>query len=122
MKHFYRIFLAALCLMTFWTSGYAINPYLQGDVNDDARVSIDDVTDLINALLDGTTSDFDGYGDVNGDRCPVRGIAAGAGVGHIGASGTLPPGIQRTDKHIPAWCRPHELVSVQSGFFVFNCR
>lgn len=67
MKHFYPIFMAALCLMTFWTSGYAINPYLQGDVNDDARVSIDDVTDLINALLDGTTSDFDGYGDVNGD-------------------------------------------------------
>ncbi len=67
MKHFYRFLGAALCLMTFWTSGYAINPYLQGDVNDDARVSIDDVTDLINALLDGTTSDFDGYGDVNGD-------------------------------------------------------
>ena len=67
MKHFYRFWGAALCLMTFWTSGYAINPYLQGDVNDDARVSIDDVTDLINALLDGTTSDFDGYGDVNGD-------------------------------------------------------
>ena len=48
-------------------SGFAINPYLQGDVNDDARVNIDDVTDLINALLTGTTNSFDGYADVDGN-------------------------------------------------------
>ena len=45
----------------------AINPYLQGDVNDDSRVNIDDVTDLIEALLSRDASSFDGYGDVNGD-------------------------------------------------------
>ena len=48
-------------------NGYAINPYLQGDVNDDARVNIDDVTDLINALLTGTANSFDGYADVDGN-------------------------------------------------------
>ena len=37
-----------------------------GDVNGDGRLSIDDVTDLINLLLTGTT-DGNASADVNGD-------------------------------------------------------
>ena len=59
--------MTALCLLSFWASGHAINPYLQGDVNDDAVVNIDDLTDLIDALLEDNTASFDGYGDVDGD-------------------------------------------------------
>jgi len=61
------LLIATIFLLAMPFSGYAINPYLQGDVNDDARVNIDDVTDLINALLTGTTNSFDGYADVDGN-------------------------------------------------------
>ena len=67
MKKTFRPLMMALCLLSFWSSGNAINPYLQGDVNDDDRVNITDVTDLIDALLSDTASTLDGYGDVNGD-------------------------------------------------------
>ena len=50
------LLIATIFLMAIPFNGYAINPYLQGDVNDDARVNIDDVTDLINALLTGSTN------------------------------------------------------------------
>ncbi len=61
------LLIATIFLLAMPFSVYAINPYLQGDVNDDARVNIDDVTDLINALLTGTTNSFDGYADVDGN-------------------------------------------------------
>ena len=61
------LLIATIFLMAIPFNGYAINPYLQGDVNDDARVNIDDVTDLINALLTGTANSFDGYADVDGN-------------------------------------------------------
>ena len=61
------LLIATIFLLAIPFNGYAINPYLQGDVNDDARVNIDDVTDLINALLTGTTNSFDGYADVDGN-------------------------------------------------------
>ena len=61
------LLIATFFFMAIPFSVYAINPYLQGDVNDDARVNIDDVTDLINALLTGTTNSFDGYADVDGN-------------------------------------------------------
>jgi len=67
MKKILRPLLVAFCLVTFWTSGNAFNPYLQGDVNDDGVVDINDLTELIDALLRGDNAKFDGYDDVNSD-------------------------------------------------------
>lgn len=59
--------MTAFCLLLLSASGHAINPYLQGDVNDDDVVNIYDLTDLIDALLKDSASSFDGYCDIDGD-------------------------------------------------------
>lgn len=67
MKKIFRPLMTAFYLLAFCASSYAINPYLQGDVNDDAIVNVVDVTELIDAILSGSAAEFDGYADVNGD-------------------------------------------------------
>ena len=57
MKKILKPLMTVMFLLSFCASGYAINPYLQGDINDDNRVSIDDLTALIGALLRGSTSE-----------------------------------------------------------------
>ena len=45
---------------------YPNREHLRGDVNDDGKVNIDDVTELINLLLTGNAAGSD-YADINGD-------------------------------------------------------
>ena len=55
-----------------------IESYLTGDVNNDGRVSIDDVTALINYLLSGDVSNINlAAANVNGDgRCSIEDVTA----------------------------------------------
>ena len=55
-----------------------IESYLTGDVNNDGRVSIDDVTALINYLLSGNVSNINlAAANVNGDgRCSIEDVTA----------------------------------------------
>lgn len=62
-----RSLMIVLCLLVFCASSHAINPYLQGDVNDDDVVSIQDLTELIDVLLQDNAAGYDGYCDVDGD-------------------------------------------------------
>lgn len=62
-----KLLLILVLMLATSLPALAINPYLQGDINDDGVVDIWDLTELIDALLSGDNAEFDGYDDVNSD-------------------------------------------------------
>jgi len=62
-----KLLLILVLMLATSLPALSINPYLQGDINDEGVVDIWDLTELIDALLSGDNAEFDGYDDVNSD-------------------------------------------------------